>query len=163
MNKEDICYMPAWEMADKIKTQELTSLEITEILIERIEKINPIINAYCTTTFDLARELAKNADEAVNKGDKLGLLNGIPTCIKDLMMTKGIRTTFGSKLYEDFIPEEDSVIIKRLLDAGCVMLGKTNTPEFGCATVTKNLIFGESKNPWNVLRTTGGSSLRGWR
>ena len=119
MSKEDICYMPAYEMAEKIKTQELTSVEITEVLIERIGKINPIINAYCTPTFDLAREMAKKADEAVKKGEKLGLLNGIPTSIKDLTMIKGIRTTFGSKIYENFIPDVDSVVVGRLKDAGC--------------------------------------------
>ena len=150
--------MSACDMAEKIKTQELTSVEITEAIIERIEKINPIINAYCTRTFDLAREMAKKADDAVKKGEKLGLLNGIPTSIKDLGMVKGVRTTFGSKIYEDFIPEEDVIYVKRLRDAGCVILGKTNTPEFGFKGVTDNLIFGITKNPWNLDRTTGGSS-----
>ena len=158
MNKEDICFMSACEMAEKIKTQELTSVEITEAIIERIEKINPIINAYCTPTFELAREMAKKADEAVKKGEKLGLLYGIPTSIKDIVETQGIRTTYGSKLYENFIPEEDAVVVKRLKEAGCVILGKTNTPEFAYAGVTHNLIFGESKNPWNLERTTGGST-----
>ena len=158
MNKEDICFMSACDMAEKIKTQELTSLEITETIIERIEKINPIINAYCTTTFDLAREMAKKADDAVKKGEKLGLLNGIPTSIKDLTITKGIRTTFGSKIYENFIPEEDEIAVERLKKAGCVILGKTNTPEFGHAGSTHNLIFGETLNPWNLERTSGGSS-----
>jgi len=158
MNKKDICFMPAWEMGEKIKAQELSSLEITEMIIERIEKINPIINAYCTTTFNLARELAKKADEAVKKGEKLGLLHGIPTSIKDLMYTKGIRTTWGSKIYENFVPEDDEIAVKRLKDAGCVILGKTNTPEFGYAGVTHNRVFGETKNPWKLDRTSGGSS-----
>ncbi len=158
MNKEDICFMPACEMVEKIKTQEITSVEITETLIERIEKINPIINAYCTLTLDLAREMAKKADDAVKKGEKLGALNGIPTSIKDLNLTKGIRTTFGSKIYENFIPDEDGAVVKRLKNAGCVILGKTNTPEFGYIGVTHNLIFGETKNPWNLERTSGGSS-----
>jgi Asp-tRNA(Asn)/Glu-tRNA(Gln) amidotransferase A subunit family amidase len=150
--------MSACEMAEKIKTQELSSLEITETIIERIEKINPIINAYCTTTFGLARETAKIADNKVKKGEKLSLLNGIPVSIKDLIMTKGIRTTFGSKLYENFVPDEDSIIIKRIKEAGCVILGKTNTPEFGFKGVTDNLIFNTTKNPWNLKKTTGGST-----
>ena len=112
MNKEDICYMPAYEMAEKIKRQELTSLEITEIIIDRIEKINPVINAYCTPTFDLAREMAQNADNAVKKGDRLGLLHGIPISIKDDTETKGIRTTWGSKYYENYIPKEDNIIVE---------------------------------------------------
>ena len=158
MNKEDICFMSASEMREKIKTQELTSQEITEVIIERIEKINRLINAYCTTTFDLAREMAKEADNAVKKGEKLGLLHGIPTSIKDEVETKGIRSTFGCKIFENYIPTDDDVAVKRLKDAGIVMLGKTNLPPFGYAPITDNLIFGPTKNPWNLERTPGGSS-----
>jgi Asp-tRNA(Asn)/Glu-tRNA(Gln) amidotransferase A subunit family amidase len=158
MNKEDICFMSAFEMREKIKTQELSSIEITETIIERIEKINPIINAYCTPTFELARETAKKADEAVKGSKKLGLLHGIPTSIKDLMQTKGIRTTYGSKLHEDFIPEQDDVAVQRLIASGCVILGKTNTPEFGHIALTNNKLFGETKTPWDIERNSGGSS-----
>ena len=158
MNKEDICFMPAFEMREKIKSQELSSIEITETIIERIKKINPIINAYCTPTFDLARETAEKADEAVKRSEKLGLLHGIPTSIKDLMQTKGIRTTYGSKLYEDFIPEQDDVAVQRLIASGCVILGKTNTPEFGSIALTNNKLFGETKTPWDIERNSGGSS-----
>ncbi len=158
MNKEDICFMSACEMRDKIKTQELTSEEITEIIIERIEKINPIINAYCTPTFDIAREMAKKADAAVKKGEKLGLLHGLPTSIKDQMPIKGVRTTYGSKIFENNIAEVDGVCVKRLKNAGVVILGKTNMSPFGFIAVTNNLIFGETLNPWNLERTSGGSS-----
>ena len=158
MNKEDICFMSAIDMFDAIKRQELTSEEITETIIERIEKVNPIINAYCTPTFDLAREMARKADDKVKKGKKLGLLNGIPTSIKDLNPVKGIRTTYGSKIYENYIPDYDDIAVKRLKKEGCVILGKTNTPEFGFKGVTQNLIFGNSHNPWNIDFTTGGSS-----
>jgi Asp-tRNA(Asn)/Glu-tRNA(Gln) amidotransferase A subunit family amidase len=158
MNKEDICYMPAYEMADKIKRQELTSLEITEILIERIEKINPIINAYCTPTFELAREMAKNADESVKKGEKLGLLHGIPISLKDETNIKGFRTTYGSKIFENNLSQKDDVIVKRLKKARAVILGKTNLPDLGWKGVTDNLIFGSTRNPWNLERTSGGSS-----
>ena len=140
MNKDEICFLPAFEMRDKILTQELTSVEITEALIERIKRINPITNAYCTPTFDLARDLAKKSDELAKKGEG-GLLNGIPTSIKDLSLTKGIRTTFGSKIYENFIPDEDCVYVSRLKNAGCVILRKTNTPEFVFKVATYNLIF----------------------
>ena len=158
MNKEEICFLPAFKMKEMIASQELSSTEITEVIIERIEKINPIINAYCTTTFDLARDMAKEADDRVKKGEKLGLLNGIPTSIKDLNLVKGVRTTFGSKIYEHNIPEEDSIAIARLRKEGFVIMGKTNTPEFGFKGVTDNLIFGATKNPWNLERTPGGSS-----
>jgi Asp-tRNA(Asn)/Glu-tRNA(Gln) amidotransferase A subunit family amidase len=158
MSKEDICFMSASDMVKKIKNQEITSLEITEVIIERIEKINPIINAYCTPTFDLAREMAKKADESVKKGEKLGLLQGIPVSIKDESDTKGILTTYGSKLFEKHVPKVDDVTVERLKNAGCVILGKTNLPEFGFKGVTDNLLFGTTKNPWNLERTTGGSS-----
>ena len=158
MSKEEICYMSACEMADKIRSQELTSLEITEAIIERMEKINPLVNAYCTPTIELAREMAKKADDAVKKGEKIGLLQGIPTSIKDLMQTKGIRTTYGSKLYENFIPEVNDIAVQRLIDAGCVILGKANTPEFGVPALTNNKVFGETKCPWDLEKNSGGSS-----
>ncbi len=158
MRKYDICFMSACDMAEKIKNQELSSEEITEIIIERIEKTNPIINAYCTTTFDLGREMAKIADERVKRNEKIPLLNGIPTSIKDLVPVKGVRTTYGSKIYEHNIPEDDAIVVKRLKDDGCVILGKTNTPEFGFKGVTDNLIFGVTPNPWDLEKTSGGSS-----
>jgi Asp-tRNA(Asn)/Glu-tRNA(Gln) amidotransferase A subunit family amidase len=158
MSKEDIIWMSACDMLDAIKRQDLTSQEVTEIIIERIEKINPIINAYCTLTFDLAREMAKKADDAVKKGEKLGLLHGIPISIKDEMETKGIRSTFGCKILENYIPEHDGVSVKRAREASSVFLGKTNLPPFGYAPITDNLIFGPTKNPWNLERNSGGSS-----
>jgi len=158
MKKDDICYIPAWEMKENIINQELTSQELTEIIIERIEKINPIINAYCTPTFDLARDLAKKADNAVKKGEKLGLLHGIPTSIKDNVDIEGVRTTCGSKAFENYISPNDDIVVKRLKEAGVVILGKTNMPAFGYKGVTENLIFGETKNPWHLERTAGGST-----
>ncbi|KKN20078.1 hypothetical protein LCGC14_0939290 [marine sediment metagenome] len=158
MNDEEICFLPAYEMKQKIEDQEITSQEITEIIIERIEKINPIINAFCTPTFDLAREMAKKADERVQNNEKISILNGIPTSIKDLVPVKGVRTTYGSKIYENNIPNEDAIVVKRLRKAGCVILGKTNTPEFGFKGVTDNLIFGSTLNPWDLEKTSGGSS-----
>ncbi|MBD3255803.1 MAG: amidase [Candidatus Lokiarchaeota archaeon] len=158
MKSEEICYLSACEMREKIISQDLTSTEITERLIERIEKIDPIINAYTTKTFDLARKMAKESDRKIREGEKLGLLEGVPTTIKELMYTKGIRTTFGSLIFKDFIPEEDTVAVARLKKEGIVMLGKTNSPEFGYAGVTHNKIFGVSKNPWKLDRTPGGST-----
>ena len=158
MNKEDICFMSAIEMGVKIKSQELSSLEITEAIIERIEKVNPLINAFCTPTFEIARDMAKKADKMVRKGEEIGPLHGIPTSIKDLMQTKGIKTTYGSILYKDFIPEIDDVAVQRLKNAGCVILGKTNTPDFGHIALTINKLFGETKNPWDIEKNSGGSS-----
>jgi len=158
MRKEDVCFISACEIAEKIKTQDLTSQEIVETIIERIQKINPIINAYCTPTLELARKMAKEADERVKKGEILGILNGIPISIKDLTEVEGIRTTFGSKIFENNKPRRDDILVKRARNAGVVILGKTNTPAFGFKGETDNLIFGVTKNPWNLERTPGGSS-----
>ena len=158
MNKDEIRFIPAYEIREVIKRGEMSSQEITEIIIERIEKINPKLNAYCTPTFELARGAAKEADEAIKKGGNLGMLHGIPISIKDEMPMKGIRTTFGSKLYENHIPEEEDISVQRLRNEGSVILGKTNMPEFGFLAVTNNMIFGESHNPWNLDKTPGGST-----
>ncbi|MBD3187080.1 amidase [Candidatus Bathyarchaeota archaeon] len=158
MGNEHTCFLPAVEMRDRIERQDLTATELVEIMISRMEKLNPVLNAYCTPTYDLARDMARQADARVKEGGTVPLLNGIPTSIKDLMDTKGIRTTHGSKIYEHNIPTEDDVAVGRLKNAGIVMLGKTNTPEFGHSGTTQNKVFGETKNPWDLERTPGGSS-----
>lgn len=145
-------------MREKIAAQELTSQEITSVIIERIKAINPKVNAICTPSFEMAMEMAEKADNAVKIGGKLGLLHGIPMTFKDETETKGIRTTFGCKVYENHVPTKDEVEVQRAKNEGCVLLGKTNTPAFGARVVTDNLIFGASKNPWNLAKTTGGSS-----
>ncbi len=143
---------------DAIRRQEITAVDLTETFIDRITRVNPKINAYCTPTFDLAREQAKQADQRVKRREKLPPLNGVPTSVKDLMETKGIRTTYGSKIYEHNVPDVTDAAVQRLLDAGIVLLGKTNTPEFGYAGVTENKVFGTTRNPWKLDRTSGGSS-----
>ncbi len=157
MNPDEICFMPAWKMADAVKRQEIPATEIVEALISRIEKVNPKINAYVTTTFDLARQQAGAVDKLAKEGANIGSLGGIPTSIKDLIITKGIRTSSGSKIW-DCVPEIDELVVERLKAAGCVIMGKTNTPEIGHMAVTDNLIFGRTNNPWNLDRTSGGSS-----
>lgn len=158
MNKKEMCFLPAWKMADAIRRQEFTAGELTEVIIERIEKLNPQINAICTPTLELARNSAQKVDKDISQGINSGILGGIPTTIKDLNKTAGIRTTFGSKLYEHFIPEEDDVVVGRLRSAGIVLLGKSHTPEFGHVSVGENLIFGRVGNPWNLELNPGGSS-----
>lgn len=158
MNRNEIYFMSACDLVEKIKIQEFSSLEITEAIIERIEEINPIINAYCTTTFELALEMAKKSDKALKKGKPVEKLHGVPFSIKDLIETKGIRTTYGCKIFENFIPYKDELVVKRLKKSGAIILGKTNTPCFGSKGVTDNVIFGTTRNPWNLERTPGGSS-----
>ncbi|MFX0031786.1 MAG: amidase [Candidatus Hodarchaeota archaeon] len=158
MNKNDIFYISAVELSNIIRSQTITAEEIIERFISRIEKLDPILKSYCTLTFDLAREKAKEIDRKINKNEPLGVLEGIPTALKDDIEVKNIRTTFGSKIFENYFPKSDEIIVKRLRDAGVVILGKTNMPEQGFKGVTDNLIFGTTKNPWNLEKTPGGSS-----
>jgi aspartyl-tRNA(Asn)/glutamyl-tRNA(Gln) amidotransferase subunit A len=158
MKNEELCFMPATEMAAAIKQKKISPVEVIDAILNRIDKINPKINAYVTLTAEAARSAAKAAEDAVMKGKALGPLHGVPVSIKDLVFTKGIRTTFGSKLYEHFIPDEDCAFVEKLKAAGAIILGKTNTPEFGLIANTDNPVFGPTRNPWNLTKTPGGSS-----
>lgn len=141
-----------------IRRRAVSPVEVVEAVLERIERINPAINAYCTVTAEYAREAARAAEQAVARGAALGPLHGVPYSLKDLTPTRGIRTTMGSKIFEHFVPEEDAILVERLRDAGAILLGKTNTPEFGCKPFTDNRIFGTTRNPWALNRSAGGSS-----
>ncbi len=158
MNTVDLCFLPAMEMVSAVKKKKLSPVEIVDALLARIEKINPKVNAYCTVAHEMAREAAKKAEAAVLRKGKLGPLHGVPVSIKDLTLTAGIRTTWGSKIFEHFIPEEDALIVQRLKSAGAIVIGKTNTPEFGAGANTYNQVFGTTWNPWKPAYTCGGSS-----
>jgi aspartyl-tRNA(Asn)/glutamyl-tRNA(Gln) amidotransferase subunit A len=158
MDAIELCYMPALELGEAIHAKKVSPVEVVDAVLARIERFNPQLNAYCTVTAAAARAAAKEAEAAVMRGDTLGLLHGIPVSIKDLVATKGVRTTHGSRLYEQFIPDEDAPVVERLKRAGAIILGKTNTPEFGHKAITDNLVFGPSRNPWRLEHTPGGSS-----
>ena len=158
MESDELCYMPAAEMAAAIREKRLSPVEVVEAVLARIEQINPRLNAYCTVTADAARAAARDAEAAVMRDGTLGILHGVPVSIKDLVTTKGTRTTWGSKMFEHFVPEEDAPAVIRLKQAGAIILGKTNTPEFGFKGVTDNPVFGPSRNPWSLGHTPGGSS-----
>lgn len=158
MNKTDMGFMPATEMIAAIKKKTLSPREIVEALLARVEKINPKVNAYCTVVPEMALEAAKKAEAEIRQGGKLGPLHGIPVSIKDLTLTAGIRTTFGSKIFEHHVPTEDALIVQRLKAAGAIVIGKTNTPEFGAGANTYNAVFGATRNPWKLSHTCGGSS-----
>jgi len=158
MDELKICTMPALEMRDAIKAKKLSPVEVMEAVLRRIDRLNPKINAYCTVVHESAITGAKQAEEMVMKGAELGPLHGVPVSIKDLMFTRGIRTVGGTKTYEDFIPEQDAICVERLKSAGAIIVGKTNTPQSGWVAITDNLVFGPTRNPWNLERTSGGSS-----
>ena len=158
MDATDLCFLPATELAAAIRAKKLSPVEVVDAVLARLDRLNPRLNAYCTVTADAARAAAKEAEAAVMRGDRLGTLHGVPVSIKDLVMTKGVRTTWGSRMFEHYVPEEDAPVVERLREAGAISFGKTNTPEFGYKGVTDNPVFGPSRNPWSLAHTPGGSS-----
>jgi aspartyl-tRNA(Asn)/glutamyl-tRNA(Gln) amidotransferase subunit A len=156
----EIAYMPALEMRERFRRRELSPVEVTGVILERIGVLNPKLNAYLTVTVERALDDARAAEQryAPNSTTEPGPLCGIPMSIKDITATAGIRTTRGSLLYENWVPDADAVWTERVYAAGGVMLGKTNTPEFGWKGDSGNRLIGPSRNPWNLERTSGGSS-----
>ena len=155
---DELHWMPATDIAAAVRTKQLSPVEITEALLRRIERLNPALNAYVLVTGDMAMESARAAETAVIRGDALGPLHGVPVSIKDLFDVAGLPTTKGSLLYKDNIAAGWEYAAKRLIDAGGIHLGKTNTPEFGFIPLTENRIFGPTNNPWDLACTPGGSS-----
>lgn len=155
---EDLYYTSAAELRNMIKNRHISPVELIKMFLARIEEINPIINAYCTVVHDMALKSAREAESLIMKGCSIGPLHGIPVSIKDTTLTRGIRTTFGSMVYEDFVPEIDALVVERLKRAGAIILGKTNCPEFGAGASTFNKVFGVTRNPWNTDFNSGGSS-----
>lgn len=158
MANEDLAFTPAWRLRELISTKELSPVELTEFFLRRIEALNPKLNAYLTVTAEEALSEARLAEQAVLKGEVLGPLHGIPISIKDLEVTKGVPTTLGSLVFKDKVPQEDTVVVERVRKSGAIILGKTNTPEFGLSGTTENRLGDACRNPWNLERTSGGSS-----
>jgi amidase len=148
----------AVELASLIATRAVSPVEVLEAHLATIARVNPRLNAIVTLAADAARVLAKQAEAAVMRGDKLGSLHGLPVVIKDITSTAGIRTTYGSTLFRDNVPTEDAEVVRRLKAAGAIVLGKTNTPEFGAGANTFNDVFGVTRNPWNPALSPAGSS-----
>ena len=154
-----LAWLPATELVALIKRKKVSPVEVVDGVLDRIRTINPRLNAFVTLTEESARREAKVAERALMKrGARLGPLHGVPFSVKDLVITRGVRTTFGTPLYRDNVPTEDAPIVERMKGAGGIMLGKTNTPTFGWIGATHNLVFGITRNPWNLERTPGGSS-----
>jgi aspartyl-tRNA(Asn)/glutamyl-tRNA(Gln) amidotransferase subunit A len=158
MNNEDVIFSPAFILSEKIKAGDFTSRELTQLFIERIEKYDHKLNAFCNRTFKLAMEMAGKADQKLKRGKHTSAIHGVPIAIKDDLAIEGIKTTYGCKIYENYVPNYTDISLKRLSAAGAVFLGKTNLPALGFKGVTDNLIFGPTKNPWDLERTPGGSS-----
>jgi amidase len=153
-----ICFMSAVEMARLIRAKKLSAREVLVAHLKQIERVNPKVNAIVTLVPEMAAEAAAKADEKQARGETLGRLHGLPVAHKDLVETRGIRTTFGSLLYKDYVPSADDLIVERLRNAGAITIGKTNTPEFGAGSQTFNKVFGATHNPYDLTKTCGGSS-----
>ena len=158
MTDRDLAFAPASEHLSLIAGKHVSPVELTQLYLDRIEDLDGRLSSYLTVTADEALARAREAEAAVTRGDELGPLHGLPISIKDLELTAGTRTTGGSLAFEDRVPTEDSVVVDRIRKAGAVILGKTNTPEFGLLGSTENRLGDHCRNPWNTERTTGGSS-----
>ncbi len=155
---DDLAFTSAAELAALIAQRVVSPVEIVDIVLDRIERTQPTLNAFMTVCADDARAAAKAAEAAVMRGDALGPLHGVPFAVKDLVNTAGLRTTFGSWALADNVPRTDSPSVARLKAAGAVLVGKTTTPEFGHKCFTEAPLFGRTANPWDLARTCGGSS-----
>ena len=155
---DELCNLTAVDLAAQIRRKQVSARDVMAAHIARIERVNPKINAIVTLVADRAMADAKKADEWQARGGALGPLHGLPVAHKDLVSTAGIRTTYGSPMYKDFVPTTDALIVKRIRAAGAITLGKTNTPEWGAGSNTFNRVFGATVNPYNTAKTVGGSS-----
>jgi amidase len=158
MAGSDICFMTATEMARRLRSKELSAVEVMTAHLQQIERVNPKVNAIVTLVADQAMKQARDTDAAAARGQWLGPLHGLPVAHKDLHDTKGIRTTYGSPIFKDHVPTEDALIVERIKKAGAITVGKTNTPEFGAGSQTFNPVFGATHNPYDLSKTCGGSS-----
>jgi amidase len=155
---KDLTFLSAVELSKLYRARKASPLEVMQALLARIDAVNPTVNAIVTLARESALWDARRATAALKRGAALPALFGIPVGVKDVTQTKGLRTTFGSKLFESHVPEEDALVVQRLRAAGAIVIGKTNTPEFAFGPNTVNAVFGATRNPWNLERTSGGSS-----
>ncbi len=153
-----LCFTSAAELAQLIRAKKLSAREALDAHLKQIDRVNPRVNAIVTLVAEKAREAAAHADEMQAHGEELGRLHGLPVAHKDLIETRGILTTFGSPLFKDNIPAEDDIVVERMRRAGAIIIGKTNTPEFGAGSQTFNTVFGATRNPYDLSKTCGGST-----
>ena len=155
---EEICFLSATTLARKIRAKQLSAVEVMQAHLAQIARVNPVVNAIVTLDAEGAMAKARDADARQAKGEVLGALHGLPIAHKDLFLTKGIRTTHGSPIFKDFVPDQSMLVVDRSWNAGAICVGKTNTPEFGAGSQTFNAVFGATKNPYDLTKTCGGSS-----
>jgi amidase len=158
MTSDDLCWMPARRLAAGIAAKTFSAVEVLDAHLARIAEVNPDVNAIVTLDQTGAQAAARASDNAIARGETIGPLHGLPIAVKDLEDTAGMRTTYGSPIFADQVPERDSLLVERLRRAGAIVIGKTNTPEFGAGSQTFNEVFGVTRNPYDLALTPGGSS-----
>lgn len=158
MNNMDLCELSATALAGHIRRKTVSPVEAAEAALARIEAVNPRLNCFCFVYGDEARDAARAAEKAVMAGAPLGPLHGVPIAFKDMTPMRGRRTTLGSHIFENWIPDHDAVVVERLAAAGAIVVGKTTTSEFAATSFTETKLWGITRNPWNTDRTPGGSS-----
>jgi amidase len=154
----DLCATDAVTLAGMLRRREVSAREVIAAHVQRIEAVDGAVNAMVTRTFDTALDRAAGADDALARGAEPGPLHGLPVAHKDLHDTAGVRTTYGSVLFAEHVPDHDTLVVHRMAQAGAISLGKTNTPEFGAGSHTVNPVFGATRNPYDLSRSAGGSS-----
>lgn len=155
---DELCFLPATELARSIRSREISPVEVTRAVLARAERLQPSLNCFVTLCAEQALADAVQAERAVVAGGPLGLLHGIPYTVKDIVNTRGVRTTFGAVPLRDNVPAEDAVSVARLRAQGAILVGKTTTPEFGSKCLTDSPLFGRTRNAWSAGRSSGGSS-----
>ncbi len=158
MSNSELCFQTACEQEKLIRSKKISVTQLITAHLDQVERFNPRLNAIITLTAESALQAAKEADAKIARQESLGPLHGLPVAHKDLFLTKGVKTTFGSPIYKDNVPDIDSLPVERLKNAGAISLGKTNTPEFGAGSQTFNALFGATLNPYDLSKTCGGSS-----
>jgi aspartyl-tRNA(Asn)/glutamyl-tRNA(Gln) amidotransferase subunit A len=158
MTESDIEEMTISEIAPQISNRKVSPVEVTELFLKRIRRLNPSLTAYTTVTEDAARAQAKAAESEIGRGHYLGPLHGLPISVKENICIKGVRTTAGSKTLAHWVPDHDATIVERIRAAGAVLLGKTNMHEWAAGGTTMNPFYGTTCNPWDATRIAGGSS-----
>jgi aspartyl-tRNA(Asn)/glutamyl-tRNA(Gln) amidotransferase subunit A len=157
-DRDSLAFLTISELSELIRTRKISPVEITRLMLQRIEKFNPVLNAYITVTSEQAMKSAQNAEKEIQQGKWRGPLHGVPVALKDLFDTAGVRTTAASALFKDRVPEEDAEVVRKLKAAGAVLLGKLNMHEFAFAGTSTVSYFGAVHNPWEPTYSTGGSS-----
>jgi aspartyl-tRNA(Asn)/glutamyl-tRNA(Gln) amidotransferase subunit A len=158
MSQDDLCFLSIAELGSLVRARTVSPVEVTDAHLARIERLNPVLNAFVTVMADEARAAARRAEAELSAGRWRGPLHGVPIGVKDIFDTAGVRTTNGSSFYRDHVPTEDAEAVRRLKDAGAILIGKCNTHEFAAGSTTNNPWYGATRNPWALDRSPGGSS-----